>query len=91
MIETSAPSFANAIATARPIPLSPPVMIATLPLSLPVPLCFASCDLGRGRISDSRPGRRACCWRGWPFPFLSFFSAMLFPVLRCFSITQHKK
>jgi hypothetical protein len=33
-ISTSAPSRANAIATARPMPLSPPVMIAFSPSSL---------------------------------------------------------
>ena len=31
------PSFAKPIATARPIPLSPPVTSATLPASLPLP------------------------------------------------------
>ena len=36
-ISTSAPSRANAIATARPMPLSAPVMIAALPFSLPEP------------------------------------------------------
>ena len=36
-MSTSAPSRANAIATARPIPLSPPVMMAALPVSRPLP------------------------------------------------------
>lgn len=35
MMELSAPSIAYSIATARPIPLSPPVITAFLPLSLP--------------------------------------------------------
>lgn len=35
-IATSAPSDANAKATARPIPLSPPVISATRPASLPL-------------------------------------------------------
>jgi hypothetical protein len=34
---TSAPSRANRTATARPMPLSPPVTIATLSLSRPEP------------------------------------------------------
>ena len=34
---TSAPSRANRTATARPMPLSPPVMSATLPSSRPLP------------------------------------------------------
>ncbi|KAG1303069.1 hypothetical protein G6F63_016693 [Rhizopus arrhizus] len=34
---TSAPSRANSTATARPIPESPPVMIARRPCSLPLP------------------------------------------------------
>ena len=37
-MRTSAPSRAKAIATARPIPLSPPVMTATLPVSFPEPV-----------------------------------------------------
>lgn len=36
--DDSAPSLAKATNTARPIPLSPPVIIATLDLSLPLPL-----------------------------------------------------
>ena len=34
---TFAPSRANSIAVARPMPESPPVMIATLPFSRPEP------------------------------------------------------
>jgi len=34
---TSAPSRANAIATARPMPESPPVITAFLPCNLPLP------------------------------------------------------
>jgi hypothetical protein len=57
MIATLAPSLANATATARPIPLSPPVMIATFPISFPAARysCFTVC--GRGRISVWWPGR----------------------------------
>jgi hypothetical protein len=40
MIEISAPSRAIATATARPMPLSPPVMIATRSFSLPTPGYF---------------------------------------------------
>ena len=46
---TSAPSLAKAMATARPMPLSPPVISATLPRSLPLPRCCGS--------SDTRPRR----------------------------------
>jgi hypothetical protein len=42
-----APSLAKAIATARPIPLSPPVMSAILFCNLPLPRCFSSSALGR--------------------------------------------
>src|SRR5437899_807287 len=52
------PSVAKAIATARPIPLSPPVMSATLFCSFPLPGCFSSSALGRGFILCSRPGCR---------------------------------
>src|SRR6266481_1011208 len=38
------------MATARPIPLSPPVIIATLPCNLPLPRCFSSSACGRGFI-----------------------------------------
>jgi hypothetical protein len=34
---TSAPSRANSTATARPMPLSPPVITAALPVSRPEP------------------------------------------------------
>ena len=42
---TSASSFAKGIATARPIPLSPPVMIATLSRNFARPRCFSSSAL----------------------------------------------
>src|SRR6476660_249746 len=58
-----APSRAMATATARPMPLSPPVMSATLPLSLPTPGYFGVYS-GRGCISRSRPGWRSCVWAG---------------------------
>src|SRR5438270_781022 len=38
VIATSAPSRANSTATARPMPESPPVISAALPLSLSAPL-----------------------------------------------------
>lgn len=56
----SAPSFAKAIATARPIPLSPPVIMAALPSSFPLPRCFESWETGLRSISDSCPGRFGC-------------------------------
>ena len=46
---TSAPSLAKAMATARPIPLSPPVMSATLPLSLLAALVLVVLGHGPGR------------------------------------------
>jgi len=55
---TSAPSVAKAIATARPIPLSPPVMSATLFCSFPLPGVFrlplwgAASFYARGRAID---------------------------------------
>jgi hypothetical protein len=55
MIEINAPSRAIAIATARPIPESPPVMTATLSLSFPTPGYFGM-YWGCGRISLSTPG-----------------------------------
>src|SRR5687767_1662021 len=68
---TSAPSLAKAMATARPMPESPPVMRATRLASLPEPLCLGSCALGLGRMVDSWPGG---CWvwglrmgLGWDF------------------------
>src|SRR5437870_5315627 len=36
-MKTYAPSFTNCFAVARPMPLLPPVMSATLPSSLPMP------------------------------------------------------
>jgi len=56
---TSAPSRANSTATARPMPLSPPVMRATLPASFPDPWCRGPAS-GSGVISSSIPG---CDWR----------------------------
>jgi hypothetical protein len=54
-------SRANAIATARPMPLSPPVMRPTLPASRP-PRRTACSARGRGRMRDSIPGWRDGCW-----------------------------
>jgi hypothetical protein len=45
-------------------PAVPPVMIATLPVSFPLPGRYALSAFGRGVISDSRPGCRVWCWRG---------------------------
>ena len=56
--------LAKAIATARPIPLSPPVISAILFCNLPLPRCFSFSALGRGRILYSRPGCRARFWGG---------------------------
>ncbi len=55
-IAMSAPSLAKRIATARPIPLSPPVARATLFWSFPLPPDCASSDFGCGVISYRRPG-----------------------------------
>src|SRR5438045_4289144 len=60
MIAISAPSFAKATDTARPIPLSPPVINATRPSSLPLGRRAGSSNRGRGTIVSSMPG-----WRGW--------------------------
>ena len=38
------------MATARPIPLSPPLINATFPVSFPLPRCRSSSVLGRGFI-----------------------------------------
>src|SRR4029077_9619441 len=53
---TLAPSPANRIAVARPIPLPPPVMKTTLPASLGIDLSFAIADMKRagGRRSTMR-------------------------------------
>src|SRR5688572_5245320 len=81
---TSAPSLAKTIATARPIPLSPPVISATLPSSFPHALYFGSLALGRGRIFDSSPGRRDCCCAGRSgFGSFSFFAIVM--LLGCFA------
>src|SRR5205807_452612 len=50
------------MATARPMPLSPPVMIATLSCNFPLPRCFSSSARGRGFILCSRPGCLRCFW-----------------------------
>ena len=50
----------NAIATARPMPLSPPVMSALRPCNFPLPRCAGSSEEGRGVISCSRPGCVDC-------------------------------
>src|SRR5205807_7343565 len=65
----SAPSLAKAMATARPIPLSPPLISAAFPLSFPLPRCCSYSALGRGVILCSRPG--CCDWVcfGCFFPF----------------------
>src|SRR5262249_52111613 len=62
MIAIFAPSRAMATATARPIPLSPPVMSATLSFSLRTPGYFGSS--GSGRILLSTPGWWSCFWAG---------------------------
>jgi hypothetical protein len=55
-ISTSAPSRAYASATARPIPLSPPVMIAAFPLSfMPSVGTFTEIRLGLDLRFDTRP------------------------------------
>src|SRR5215218_3548348 len=70
------------MATARPMPLSPPVMIATLPSSLPLPRWDGSSARGRGVISASIPGWRACfcggILAGFDF-FAAFFAVFLAP------------
>jgi hypothetical protein len=58
-MSTSAPSRAKAIATARPMPLSPPVISAALPSSLPLPTYECSPKSGAVDILDSSPG--GCC------------------------------
>src|SRR6478609_7134198 len=60
----SAPSLAYAMATARPIPLSPPVISATLFSNLPLPPCSGPWLFGRGVMSFSSPGCRDCCCGG---------------------------
>src|SRR4029079_13065498 len=79
-IRTSAPSLAKASAIARPMPLSPPVISATLPSSLPLPRL--SCLLsGCGSILYSRPGLRFCCCGGCP-PLRDLVRLSGEPVLR---------
>src|SRR5262245_3325530 len=51
---------AKATATARPIPLSPPVIRATFPRSLSPATRGRSPDFGCGDISDCNPGWRSC-------------------------------
>ena len=53
---TAAPSRANSVATARPMPESPPVISAILPSSLPAALYWAASYRGFGESSDSSPG-----------------------------------
>ncbi len=60
-MSTSAPSRAKAIATARPIPESPPVISARLPSSLPLPRYDSSPWSGLGVISPVEPGADCCC------------------------------
>ena len=69
MISTSAPSRANAIATARPMPESPPVMTAFLPAQPAAAAVAVLAVVGlRTSISPVRPGcsivRRRCPGRG---------------------------
>ena len=52
----SAPSRANRIATARPMPESPPVIRATLPSSLPEPFQKGASYMGCGSSAASLPG-----------------------------------
>src|SRR4051812_8727958 len=52
------------MATARPMPLSPPVMTARLPASRPLPRYDRSPWSGVGSISDVTPGGFCCC-EGW--------------------------
>ena len=54
MIATFAPSFANRWAVASPIPLFPPVTIATLPSSLAVK-CLPLCDISRDLFGHESP------------------------------------
>src|SRR6478735_5220915 len=62
-IATSAPSRANAMATARPMPESPPVISARRPSSRPVPRYDCSPWSGTGSMRPVRPGG-SCCWAG---------------------------
>src|SRR5512144_370962 len=52
------------MATARPMPLSPPVITAALPTSLPDPVYVSSPQSGRGVIRAWVPGTSCCC-TGW--------------------------
>src|SRR5918994_7841332 len=52
------------MATARPMPESPPVMIAARPSSLPEPVYDSSPWSGLGVISAVWPGGSCCC-SGW--------------------------
>src|SRR3954447_12357112 len=52
------------MATARPMPLSPPVITATLSVSLPEPRYDFSPQSGTGSILDWTPGTSCCC-AGW--------------------------
>ena len=76
---TSAPSRANATATARPMPESPPVTTATRSVSLPLPTYVFSpwsgsspiagvtepLDPGDGSWVDSASGWSCCCVGSW--------------------------
>ena len=57
---TLAPSLANNIATARPMPESPPVMSATLPFNFPAAWYAFNSATGLGVISASIPGCLLC-------------------------------
>ena len=58
----SAPSRAKAMATARPMPLSPPVITAFLPASRPLPLYEVSPWSGTGFMASVVPGIGCCCF-----------------------------
>lgn len=63
------PDFACAIATARPIPLSPPEIRATRSMSFPLPRHRGSSSMGSGVISVSSPGGLCRCGCGWGLSF----------------------
>src|SRR5512144_2928241 len=60
---TWAPSLANATATARPMPESPPVTSARFPSSRPRPLYSRISSCGSGAISLVTPGYCCSCLR----------------------------
>src|SRR5690606_5846172 len=82
----SAPSCAKSTATALPIPLSPPVIKATLFCNLSA--LSGRFDMGRGAISSSRPGRR-CVWGGCILFFFVFFVISHLQGLHCQTSWKH--